>query len=326
HDASTVLPNRGRLCTVSDLTSRFSKSSFSTEDKRARRARPSTKIPAEAGLGGHEGTHGEQLFPRLTGEVRSGSVSCSGPNVVPGRRSLRRRGAIGWRVEAHCAPVPPGYLRRGKYSYGYAKRGDARFTRGTNWPLRGLCMNEAGGSMPRYFFHLAFGGRLVPDEEGVELPDRSAARDEALAVIRDLSDRRTGGNPRRWAGWFLQVADEQGHFSRTPVAHPALEIVGLPAEEHSLESTVPVTKRVRRAARAELARELAVRREHTAQLLEHSYRLQRELSSLCAANQSILARARELVAYARVATAGRYETELFRAANALARPSAAPPA
>ena len=166
--------------------------------------------------------------------------------------------------------------------------------------------------MPRYFFHLAFGGRLVPDEEGVELPDRSAARDEALAVIRDLSDRRTGGNPRRWAGWFLQVADEQGHFFRTPVGHPALEIVGLPAEEHSLESTVPVTKRVRR--------------EHTAQLLEHSYRLQRELSSLCAANQSILARARELVAYARLATAGRYETELFRAANALARPSAAPPA
>jgi hypothetical protein len=180
--------------------------------------------------------------------------------------------------------------------------------------------------MPRYFFHLAFGGRLVPDEEGVELPDRSAARDEALAVIRDLSDRRTGGNPRRWAGWFLQVADEQGHFFRTPVGHPALEIVGLPAEDHSLESTVPVTKRVRRAARAELARELAVRREHTAQLLEHSYRLQRELSSLCAANQSILARARELVAYARLATAGRYETELFRAANALARPSAAPPA
>ena len=180
--------------------------------------------------------------------------------------------------------------------------------------------------MPRYFFHLAFGSREVPDEEGVELPDRSAARAEALAVIRDLSDRHTGGNPRRWAGWFLQLADEQGHFFRTPVGHPALEIVGLPAEERSLESTVPVTKRVRRGARAELARELAARREHTAQLLEHSYRLQRELSSLCAANQSMLARARELVAYARLVTQGRYDAGLFRTANALARPSAAPPA
>jgi hypothetical protein len=38
--------------------------------------------------------------------------------------------------------------------------------------------------MPLYFFHLSFGHRIVPDEEGVELPNRSAAREEALAVIR----------------------------------------------------------------------------------------------------------------------------------------------
>ncbi len=75
--------------------------------------------------------------------------------------------------------------------------------------------------MPHYFFHLAFGTRTVPDEEGIELPDRSAARAEALAVIRDLSEERTGGNSRRWAGWFLQLADEQGQFFRTPIGHPA---------------------------------------------------------------------------------------------------------
>src|SRR5262249_58885933 len=146
-------------------------------------------------------------------------------------------------------------------------------------------MNEAGGSMPCYFFHLAFGSREVPDGEGVELPDRSAARAEALAVIRDLSDRHTGGNPRRWAGWFLQVADEQGHFFRTPVGHPALEIVRLPAEERSLESTVPVTKRVRRGARAELARGPAAGRAPHPPMPPHSDPSQPPPSTPSPANQ-----------------------------------------
>jgi hypothetical protein len=79
--------------------------------------------------------------------------------------------------------------------------------------------------MPRYFFHLSFGQRTVPDEEGVELPNRAAARDEALAVVRDLANPEFRGNPRRWASWFLEVADETGGFFRTPIGHPALEIV-----------------------------------------------------------------------------------------------------
>src|SRR5215831_19748620 len=70
--------------------------------------------------------------------------------------------------------------------------------------------------MPRYFFNLSFGQRFVRDEEGVDLPSRSAARDEALAAVRDLAKPQIGGNSRRWAGWFLEVADEQGQFFRTP--------------------------------------------------------------------------------------------------------------
>jgi hypothetical protein len=61
---------------------------------------------------------------------------------------------------------------------------------------------------PRYFFHLTFGQRVVPDEDGVELPNRWAARDEALAVVRDLAKPEVGGSSRRWASWFLEVADE----------------------------------------------------------------------------------------------------------------------
>jgi hypothetical protein len=79
--------------------------------------------------------------------------------------------------------------------------------------------------MPRYFFHLSFGQRVVPDEEGVELPNRSTARDEARAVVRDLVNPEIGCNSRRWASWFLEVADDRGRFFRTPIGHPALQIV-----------------------------------------------------------------------------------------------------
>jgi len=79
--------------------------------------------------------------------------------------------------------------------------------------------------MPLYFFHLSFGDRTVPDDEGVELPSRSAAREEALAVIRDLSNPEVAGNPRRWASWFLQVVDEGGEFLRMPIGHPTLEVI-----------------------------------------------------------------------------------------------------
>ena len=80
--------------------------------------------------------------------------------------------------------------------------------------------------MPLYFFHLAFGDRISPDEEGVELPSRAAASREAIAVARDLSDPALGGDPRRWAGWFLEVADERGTVLRTPIGYPALEVAG----------------------------------------------------------------------------------------------------
>src|SRR5262249_19559649 len=83
---------------------------FQWRDKRARRARPSTKSPAEAGLGGHEGTHGEQLCPRLTDEARSGfCVLCRTQRGTRLKvvRSARCNGTERW---VHCAPVPPGYL------------------------------------------------------------------------------------------------------------------------------------------------------------------------------------------------------------------------
>ena len=79
--------------------------------------------------------------------------------------------------------------------------------------------------MPLYYFHLSFGDRVLEDEEGVELPDRAAARAETFAVIRDLTDREVG---RRWASWFVEVTDEQGSFLRLPIGYPSLQVVPAP--------------------------------------------------------------------------------------------------
>jgi len=164
--------------------------------------------------------------------------------------------------------------------------------------------------MPLYFFHLNFGDRVLPDEEGVELPNQSAAREEALAVVRDLADPKIGGNTRRWASWFLQVADDGGQFFRTPIGHPALEIVGLDApelqtqepkaQEHQPARAAPSLPEGSRSAAS--VRELLARQQHTAQLLERNRQLRQELSSVFLISERMQVRARQLVAQSRLAS------------------------
>src|SRR5215469_2027923 len=181
--------------------------------------------------------------------------------------------------------------------------------------------------MPLYFFHLCFGDRTVPDDEGVELPDRSAARAEASAVIRDLSNPEVAGNPRRWASWFLQVADEGGEFLRMAIGHPALEVVtpdgrqseAEPSKEESTSFAATVATRQGRRSAA-LVQQMAAVRRHTEQLLQRNQQLRQELSSLCVASASIRVRASRVVSLARLASpAG--ETEVYRAATKPARPT-----
>jgi len=170
--------------------------------------------------------------------------------------------------------------------------------------------------MPRYFFHLSFGQRVVPDEEGFELPNRSAARNEALAVVRDLAGRDVGGNARRWASWFLEVADDNGRFFRTPIGHPALEIVTpnaqelkgnaqeLDGEERQVRP-IPATTAALQGdpllrTRAALTHQIWVLRKRTAELMEDHRRLREELSSLYNASENIRRHVRRTVARARV--------------------------
>src|SRR5262249_55284843 len=178
---------------------------------------------------------------------------------------------------------------------------------------------------PLYFFHLSFGDRTVPDDEGVELPNRFAARKEALAVIRDLADPEVAGNPRRWASWFLQVVDEGGEVLRMPIGHPALEVVtpdgrraaAKPSEENATRPATTVAARGGRRS-AMLVQQMAAVRKHTEQLLQRNQQLRQELSSLCLASASIRVRASRVVSLARLASPE--EFEVYRTANKPARP------
>jgi len=179
--------------------------------------------------------------------------------------------------------------------------------------------------MPLYFFHLSFGDRTVADDEGVELPSRSAAREEALAVIRDLADPEVAGNPRRWASWFLQVVDQEGEFLRMPIGHPALEVVtpnGRQAEAEPFEEkpTRPATTVAVRGGRrsAMLVQQMAAVRKHTEQLLQRNQALRQELSSLCLASASIRVSASRVVSLARLASPVG-DIEAYRAAPEPAR-------
>jgi hypothetical protein len=165
--------------------------------------------------------------------------------------------------------------------------------------------------VPLYFFHLSFGDRILPDDEGVELPNRSAAREEALAAVRDLSDPAVGGNPRRWASWFLQVADEQGGFFRTPIGHPALEIVAPDVEKSRVQSAScryrwPRGLFFRRTAApearmADIIQQRKARQQCTAQLLRDNKQLRSELSSIYHTCENIGVRTSRLVLLARAA-------------------------
>src|SRR5215813_11605581 len=126
--------------------------------------------------------------------------------------------------------------------------------------------------MPRYFFLLSFGNRVHADEEGVELPNRAAARDEAVAVVRDLAKPDAEGGPRRWAGWFLEVADESASFFRTAIGHPALEVVRSDGHSPRVEvlepdAARPATTAAPKPRCAGLLRQMWERRQQTEQLL-----------------------------------------------------------
>ena len=60
--------------------------------------------------------------------------------------------------------------------------------------------------MPRYFFRINDGCKIVSDPEGTELPDEGCARAHACQVVRELMRNRE----QRTLSWRLAVCDGQG--------------------------------------------------------------------------------------------------------------------
>jgi hypothetical protein len=185
----------------------------------------------------------------------------------------------------------------------------------------GLLVESLGDKvMPHYFFHLSFGQRLVPDDEGVELPNRSAARDEALAVVRELANPEVGGNARRWASWFLQVADDKGAFFRTAIGHPALEIVSADGQAPQTEepgigpepATIAAGRGAAPRTRGELRQQIRAIRQRTAQLMNDNRRLREELSSLYLISKNIQLHASRTMAMAQLIPRAAGENKVMR--------------
>ena len=70
--------------------------------------------------------------------------------------------------------------------------------------------------MPRYYFHLTDGKQVL--NTGIDLPGNAAAREDALALARDLEHGvvMPGWN---WSGWFVTIVDQHGHkVDEVPIA------------------------------------------------------------------------------------------------------------
>jgi hypothetical protein len=64
--------------------------------------------------------------------------------------------------------------------------------------------------MPPYYFHLTNGKQVLSNHKGIDLAGNAAARDDALALARDLNHGEVmpGWD---WAGWFVTIVDAHGH-------------------------------------------------------------------------------------------------------------------
>jgi hypothetical protein len=84
-------------------------------------------------------------------------------------------------------------------------------------PLRGALpwlIGQEINAMPRYFLHIQDSGEVIRDEEGMDLPDLAAARDEAIAGARSiLADGAKAGILSLSS--LIEIEDERGESLMT---------------------------------------------------------------------------------------------------------------
>ena len=73
-------------------------------------------------------------------------------------------------------------------------------------------------AMPRYYFHLSDCKQVLNNHKGIDLSGNAAAREDALALARDLKHGAVmpGWD---WSGWFVTIVDAHGHkVDKVPIA------------------------------------------------------------------------------------------------------------
>ena len=73
--------------------------------------------------------------------------------------------------------------------------------------------------MPRFYFHIRDGDTLVLDDDGCELADLEAIRDEALRSARDLHQQNAAEHIFTSASPYIAVCDEAGNEVLTQPIH-----------------------------------------------------------------------------------------------------------
>jgi hypothetical protein len=51
---------------------------------------------------------------------------------------------------------------------------------------------------------------IIKDEEGGQLPDDEAARQQAERIAGELAEPKAGQEDSSWPGWSIRVVDEAG--------------------------------------------------------------------------------------------------------------------
>ncbi len=64
--------------------------------------------------------------------------------------------------------------------------------------------------MPRYYFHFSDGTRLFSDDIGQDLGGLAAARQYAVAQVRELKAAMCDPHIQDLTGWTMTVADPNG--------------------------------------------------------------------------------------------------------------------
>lgn len=101
--------------------------------------------------------------------------------------------------------------------------GDA--TLASSWlDVRCACKLAADWTqVPRYFLHICNGNGFTEDEQGQELPNADAARNEAIRGLRDISAAELKRGEMN-LGSFIEIEDEAGRLIMTVDFHDAVRV------------------------------------------------------------------------------------------------------